>query len=240
MRRFILLILLRVMMSSEMAPWDDPLLAPLLVLWLYLPGYLSNTAAMLGGKWIPDLTGMTVYRIDGGKTLRDGYRILGDGKTWNGLLGGTLGGGLICVLTHSISNQNEIESAPFLDPLASYGTSSSEISEAWFYLGSEAPSAFVMGCVLGFGCMVGDSAGSFVKRRAGYKREGSESSQAPLLDTLPFAISTFLFGLLFLSPSIIGSSEHLMGMATLLLATPIMHRIFNIIGYKMGLKSVPY
>ena len=87
---------------------------------------------------------------------------------------------------------------------------------------------------------MGDSAGSFVKRRLGHKREGDVSSQAPLLDTLPFAISAFLFGQLFLSPSIVGSSELLMGMAILLILTPIMHRSFNVLGYRLGLKSVPY
>ena len=87
---------------------------------------------------------------------------------------------------------------------------------------------------------MGDSAGSFVKRRLGHKREGDVSSQAPLLDPLPFAISAFLFGQLFLSPSIVGSSELLMGMAILLILTPIMHRSFNVLGYRLGLKSVPY
>ena len=87
---------------------------------------------------------------------------------------------------------------------------------------------------------MGDSAGSFVKRRLGHKREGDVSSQAPLLATLPFAISAFLFGQLFLSPSIVGSSELLMGMAILLILTPIMHRSFNVLGYRLGLKSVPY
>ncbi len=215
-------------------------MAPLLVLWLYLPGYLSNTAAMLGGKWIPDLTGIPVFTIDRGKSLSDGNRILGDGKTWNGLVGGTVGGGLLGVLTHSIAKGNLVESAPFLDPLSTYGTSSAEISDAWFYVGGESMTAFSMGCVLGFGCMVGDSAGSFVKRRQGHKREGNVSSEAPLLDTLPFAASAFLFGQVFLSPSLVGSSELLLGMAILLVVTPILHRSFNIIGYRLGLKSVPY
>lgn len=215
-------------------------MAPLLVLWLYLPGYLSNTAAMLGGKWIPDLTGIPVFTIDRGKSLSDGNRILGDGKTWNGLVGGTVGGGLLGVLTHSIAKGNLVESAPFLDPLSTYGTSSAEISDAWFYVGGESMTAFFMGCVLGFGCMVGDSAGSFVKRRQGHKREGNVSSEAPLLDTLPFAASAFLFGQVFLSPSLVGSSELLLGMAILLVVTPILHRSFNIIGYRLGLKSVPY
>lgn len=227
-------------MSSDSLPWEDPFIAPLLVLWLYIPGYLSNTAAMLAGKWIPDLTGIPVFTIDGGRVMSDGNRVLGDGKTWNGLIGGTLGGGLLGVLTHAISNGNSVESAPFLDSISTYGTNTSEISDAWFYIGGPSMSAFTIGCVLGLGCMVGDSAGSFVKRRLGHKREGSVSSKAPLLDTLPFAASTFLFGQLLLEPSIVGSSELLLGMAILLLITPIIHRSFNILGFRLGLKSVPY
>ena len=227
-------------MTSENIPWEDPVIAPLLVLWLYLPGYLSNTAAMLGGKWIPELTGIPIFTIDGGRVMRDGNRILGDGKTWNGLVGGTLGGGLLGVLIHIFAEGNQISNAPFLDPIESYGTNSVDISEAWFYIGEGSYTAFSLGCVLGLGCMVGDSLGSFVKRRLGHKREGKISSQAPLLDTLPFAISTFLFGQLFLSPTVLASSELQFGMAILLLITPIIHRSFNILGFRLGLKSVPY
>jgi len=133
-----------------------------------------------------------------------------------------------------------VDSAPFLDPISAYGTNSSEISDAWFYIGGESMTAFTIGCVLGLGCMVGDSLGSFVKRRLGHKREGSVSSEAPLLDTLPFAASAFGFGQLLLGPSIVGSSELLPGMAILLLVTPILHRSFNILGFRLGLKSVPY
>ncbi len=228
------------LMSSSVLPWDNFVLAPLLVLWLYLPGYLSNTAAMFGGKWIPEFTGMRVIPMDGGKVLSDGNRILGDGKTWNGFIGGTVGGGLLGMLTHSIAVGNQISSAPFLDPLATYGTSSVSVEEAWFWIGGDLGAAFILGCVLGFGCMVGDSVGSFAKRRRGLKREGDVSSQAPLLDTLPFAIFAFLFGQVCLAPSIVSSSELLMGMGILLIATPLIHRAFNILGYRLGLKSVPY
>ena len=31
----------------------DLVIAAAMVQWLYLPGYLANTMAMLGGKWIP-------------------------------------------------------------------------------------------------------------------------------------------------------------------------------------------
>ena len=172
--------------------------------------------------------------------MGDGNRALGDGKTWNGLLAGTLGGGFLGMLTHTIANGNQISSAPFLDPLGLYGTGNSSISDAWFFVGGELGASFILGSVLGLGCMFGDSAGSFVKRRMGHKREGDISSESPLLDTLPFALSTFLFGQLLLGPSIVGSHELLMGMGILLIMTPIMHRAFNIIGFRLGLKSVPY
>nr|MBC8517379.1 CDP-archaeol synthase [Euryarchaeota archaeon] len=66
------------------------------------------------------------------------------------------------------------------------------------------------------------------------------SSKAPLLDTLPFAIFTFIFGLLFLSPAIASDTVLVKGMVILLVMTPIIHRSFNVLGYKLGLKSVPY
>ena len=54
-----------------------------IVLWIMMPAYLANTIAVLtGGR----------YPIDQGKFHNDGNRILGDGKTWSGLIGGTLGG----------------------------------------------------------------------------------------------------------------------------------------------------
>ena len=66
------------------------------------------------------------------------------------------------------------------------------------------------------------------------------SSKAPLLDTIPFAVSTFLFGYAFLSPSVVSSSDLFFGMGILLVATPLIHRSFNVLGYRLGLKSVPY
>ena len=56
------------------------------VLLIMSPAYLANTIAVLtGGK----------YPIDQGKLHSDGNRILGDGKTWSGLIGGTIGGMIV-------------------------------------------------------------------------------------------------------------------------------------------------
>ena len=88
--------------------------------------------------------------------------------------------------------------------------------------------------------MIGDCTGSFIKRRMGKKREGSESSEAPLLDTLPFAICTFAVGLLLFPDILVGNSDLLAPMVILLLLTTVIHRLTNVFGYWVGLKEVPY
>ena len=55
------------------------------------------------GKWLPK-TGYGPWPIDGGRTLKDGNRMLGDGKTWNGLIGGSLTSGLLCILMVVMTN----------------------------------------------------------------------------------------------------------------------------------------
>ena len=220
----------RVVTELDMSFWSGPLL----VLWLYLPGYLANTAAMFGGKWLPDLLGIEPRPIDGGRRLSDGHRILGDGKTWNGLSGALIGGGLLCMFTHWVGGGNIVENGVFLDPLI--WTDSSD----WFWIGGEWGAAFIVGFSLGLGCMIGDSAGSFIKRRMGKKREGSESSQAPLLDTLPFALCTFAMGLLLFPDALVGNSDLIGPMFILLILTPVIHRLTNVFGFWVGLKEVPY
>jgi CDP-2,3-bis-(O-geranylgeranyl)-sn-glycerol synthase len=130
-------------------------------------------------------------------------------------------------------NGTNINSGIFAHPLTGFDGS-------WFDIGGEMFSAFIMGTFLGFACLVGDSTGSFVKRRRGLKREGEVSSKAPLLDTLPFAIMVFLWGQLFLGESLLSSSELILPMLVLVLITPVLHRSFNLIGYAIGWKDVPY
>ena len=49
-------------------------------LWIILPAYIANASALLIGGGTP---------IDLGKNFKDGKRILGNGKTWQGLFVGT-------------------------------------------------------------------------------------------------------------------------------------------------------
>ena len=209
----------------------------LCVLLMYGSSYLANTGAMLFGKWIPDKTGMPVIVIDGGKNYSDGNRILGDGKSWNGLIGGGIVSGILFTLAHNLWNNNGTE-VPFIDPII-YADSSDWF---WIFEGEIGSSlaAFTMGFILGFSCMIGDMCGSFVKRRRGLKREGDESSEAPLLDTVPFAIAIFIAAFVLFDGQVITHPDLIEEIIFLLIVTPIIHRAFNIFGYKVGLKEVPY
>ncbi|HET7324878.1 MAG TPA: CDP-archaeol synthase, partial [Halococcus sp.] len=61
-------------------------------LWAMLPAYVPNNAAVVFGGDRP---------IDGGRTW-DESRVLGDGKTWRGTIGGTLAGAVLALFLNSI------------------------------------------------------------------------------------------------------------------------------------------
>jgi CDP-2,3-bis-(O-geranylgeranyl)-sn-glycerol synthase len=60
-----------------------------------LPAYIPNPSAALFGGGRP---------IDFGRRLKDGYRIFGDGKTYRGLVIGTLCGILIGLIQNILSH----------------------------------------------------------------------------------------------------------------------------------------
>lgn len=82
---------------------------------------------------------------------------------------------------------------------------------------------------IGIGAMVGDAVGSFAKRRMKLKR----GENAGLLDMIDFIIGAFVFAYIFAPYSI-------WTLFIALLITPIVHRIANIIGYKIGVKKEPW
>ena len=135
-------------------------------LWLVLPAYVANGCALLVGGGTP---------IDFGKKYKDGKRILGDGKTWRGLitgafLGMTAGFGFAIV--------------------AKYGAMYPETS----WLGINDFTGFplmipIIGAIC-FGALLGDITESFFKRRAGIIRGES---------WIPFDQIDFILGVLFFS-----------------------------------------
>ena len=140
---------------------------------------------------------------------------------------------LIAVGLGEPTSYSQTDVGIFVHPLTGY-------EDTWWDLGSMNASAFLLGTMLGFFCLLGDMTGSFFKRRRGLKREGDVSSKAPLLDTLPFAIMLFVCGQLFLGTALLSSTALLPSMIALVIATPVLHRSFNLIGYAIGWKDVPY
>jgi CDP-2,3-bis-(O-geranylgeranyl)-sn-glycerol synthase len=133
-------------------------------LWIVIPVYVSNASAVIVGGGTP---------IDFGKKWKDGKRILGDGKTWRGLISGTFlgmtsGFGLVVASIYINSrydflNLNNFERFPLMIPII---------------------------FSLCFGALLGDIIESFFKRRIGKDR----GENWILFDQLDF-----ILGALFLS-----------------------------------------
>ena len=196
---------------SRARPFDGPVPLESIpqALWFFLPAFVANPAAVLFGGGRP---------IDLGRTLRDGERLFGDGKTWRGLVGGTAGGALLGLLL----------SAPFL-VLAS--------SSSWS-LGSTVPEALGASAVLAFGALLGDLAGAFVKRRMHLPRGAKASG----LDQYDFVLGALLLSLAIPSWSLprFFSGDALLGLLAIIVITPALHRAVNLIGYRIGRKREPW
>ncbi len=147
--------------------------------------------------------------LDFGRKFLDGRRILGDGKTIRGFFGGIFGGILIAHVQILIEN--------------TFGFS---LYSSLGYL-----EFLHLTFLLSFGSMVGDSFGSFIKRRFGFERGRS----FPILDQLTFLIFAYLFA------STSPSFSHLFTSDVIvvgLLMTPILHILVNVVAYKLKLKEV--
>ena len=181
-----------------------------IVLWIMMPAYLANTIAVLtGGK----------YPIDQGRIHSDGNRILGDGKTWSGLVGGTLGGVFIGFLQVNLG-EGLIEAL-----------SGSQDVDFW------GENSIIVFFLLSFGALFGDMTASFIKRRSQLKR-GDKSSLLDMFDFIGMALLlSFIFANEWLMSWILDGYVPLL---TLLIATPILHRGVNIIGFKIGIKNEPW
>lgn len=188
----------------------DAVIAILLGLWLFLPAMLPNSAAVVFGK-------MGKTKIDFGKTWR-GKRIFGDGKSWAGLFGGGFSGIVLGLILIGIS--------------ALFGS-----SDYWGY-GGFWRNVGILAC-LSFGAIFGDLAAAFIKRRIGLER----GAKAPILDQYDFVIGAFVTTSVFFPDWIYATyieGVHICALIFLLLVMFFIHRIMNIIGYKVGLKKEPW
>ena len=180
-------------------------------LWLFLPAMVPNSAAVVFGK-------KSKTKMDFGKSWR-GKRIFGDGKSWGGFFGGGLSGVLLGLILMGIGSLWDPEN------YGGYGPS------FWSDVG-------ILFC-LAFGAVLGDLCGAFIKRRFGMER----GQKAPVLDQYDFVIGAFLVTTLFFPGWVYATyieGWHLAALIFILLIMFFIHRIVNIIGFKMGLKKEPW
>jgi len=185
--------------------------AALSVLWVLLPAYVASALATIPrGRGPP---------MDFGRTWRgDGRRLLGPSKTWSGFLFG----GFLALPVGLLEAYLILLAPPNLQLVPHFA-------------GSVAAAIPVVALIT-FGAMTGDAFGSFLKRRLG--RESG--ARTILLDQLPFVLVPIAFGLL-AYPSLFGSVfGNWEGVFWLLVYTLGLHAFFNWVGYKAGLKKVPW
>ncbi|XVH30295.1 CDP-2,3-bis-(O-geranylgeranyl)-sn-glycerol synthase [Haloferacaceae archaeon DSL9] len=149
--------------------------------------------------------------IDGGRTWND-KRILGDGKTWRGTAVGTGAGVALALALNAVR-----------DPAGdAFGVSFPEF-----------PLVAAFGLALG--AMLGDIGASFIKRRSGRER----GAAFPGLDQLDFVVGALLLAFV-VDPSWFVETFTLGVLVVVVVMTPVLHVLTNVIAYKLGLKDEPW
>jgi CDP-2,3-bis-(O-geranylgeranyl)-sn-glycerol synthase len=151
--------------------------------------------------------------IDGGRTWR-GTRLLGDGKTWRGTVVGTLAGVALALALNAV-----------------HGSASGATGVAL----PRFPAAVAV--ALPLGAMAGDVVASALKRRTGRER----GKPFPVVDQLDFVVGAlalaavadarWFVATLLRPPSVL---------LTVVLITPALHVLTNLLAYRLNLKSEPY
>ncbi len=182
----------------------DPVIQAIQGLFFFIPAFAANSAAVVtGGRW----------KMDSGKNFFDGRRILGDGKTWSGYLGGSLLASALGMLLYGLI---------FLLPVfVNY-------PDAYFALFGV--------LLLSFGSLTGDTLGSFIKRRIGIDRGG----KGYLLDQIPFVLMALLFAALFYFQFFRYVLFNIPALIVIVVITPPLHKAVNVLGYKLNRKDVPW
>jgi len=184
------------------------LLAP----WLMLPAVLANMAPVLLKGKMP---------LDFGKDFFDGRRFLGDGKTIEGTIGGTMIGTFVGLAQFGL--------------LYFLGAGDSQ----WGF-GTDIYAILII-ALIAFGALFGDLLGSFLKRRLNFKR----GAKFPVMDQYDLVIGVFILLLIFpfARPWALDRylwDWHFITFLTIIVGTFAVHRISNIVAYKLGWKDVPY
>ena len=188
-------------------------------LWCILPAYVANASALLVGGGTP---------LDFGKNWKDNRRILGNGKTWRGLLSGA-----------------------FIGMTAGFGLSAAAkyintTDFAWLGLNDFLGFPLMIPLIfsLCFGALLGDISESFFKRRIG-KERGEDWLIFDQLDFIIGALAlSFLMSILLVVSGLASSnwfftSFSLWHILVLVTFTPFFHLFANFVHRKTARRATP-
>jgi CDP-2,3-bis-(O-geranylgeranyl)-sn-glycerol synthase len=195
------------------------------LLFLLVCGGIANMTPVLVKK-----INVLNYPIDGGKTWNS-KRILGDGKTWRGLVFGTLVAGLVGYLFYYINPINALCGGEWFSlpvwPVCNKWLFFDVYSQNWH---------MVLGAIIGFSALFGDMVKSFFKRQLVIER-GTTWFPFDQLDWI-FGILTALLILSVVPPIL--SLNRLTWSWWYLILVPIgllLHLIVKWIGFKLKIEN---
>ncbi|MEK6975224.1 MAG: CDP-2,3-bis-(O-geranylgeranyl)-sn-glycerol synthase [Candidatus Thermoplasmatota archaeon] len=216
---------------------------------VFLPAYVANMSPVLVAKLIPGWKAP----IDGGRLGKDGKRLLGPGKTWRGLAGGTLLGAATAVAVALLVppydaaglwdgwdyGYNGFDGAPIgsdepcndtPDPIAAI-CAAPPSSPLW--------AIALFGAFVGFMALVGDAVKSYFKRRTGRDR-GRPWVPFDQLDFVVFGLLAMAIASPLLADGWVKAAllDDWVVLATLIVLTPLLHFLVNVLGYVLKLKEV--
>ncbi len=187
-------------------------------LWLFLPAYVANMSPVFSSKLLRKWNTPIDFRA----MHKDGKRVLGDGKTWRGLLVG----GLIAGVTAVLMARFPLWVLPDLD----FGLAA----------GSSLYDVFLFGFMMGFGALLGDAVESYAKRRRNLER-GAAWIPFDQLDFVVFGLLfIFAFSPILASGWVVAAYWDPWVLGVLIIGTPILHLSVNRVGYWLRLKDVPW
>lgn len=227
--------------------WWESVLHGLL---FFLPAYVANMSPVFVAKLVPRWNAP----IDGGRMAKDGKRVLGPGKTWRGLAGGAVTGAITAVVVAWLVPA--YSAAGVWDgwdygfggypggPIGSNGESCTPDGSVCERVDAEASAWWAIalfGGIVGFAALVGDAVKSYFKRRTGRDR-GQPWVPFDQLDFVVFGLAAAVAA----SPLLVDGwvLEALFGdlwvVGTIVLLTPLLHFLVNVVGYFLKLKEVPW
>ncbi len=190
---------------------------------ILVPAFVTNGMMVIVGK----IGSIKRFPIDNGKTFKDGERIFGDGKSWNGFIGGWITGFLISAAICwffflKIAEAEMYSGFKFIDQdyIINFSFGLYPLTSAKYWLSQ---------CFIALGSPVGDLIGSFFKRRKKVKR----GEVYLFWDQNDFIIVSSLIACIWYPYT-------WYFWIFVLLITPILTALANWIGYLMGKKDVPF